>query len=808
MHLAPLNRPSAPVPNEQDLPPEIGHILFIATAHHVTRDPEPSAARLGELAQLVHEAPAVRAALAAGDVISQAAAAGLVLIFRGQLEQAAACALEIGTASRQYPDLPLRMGLHSGPIHPAGNLGEPPDSTGLEEAERVLDCGDAGHILLSAQAANDLASDPHWHPHLYDLGKLEVEPGRWVHLVNLFTAAAGNAATPARITNTRVPLLARPVAAPRRNRVPWLSAAIILIWLGGAVWWFGFRPEAKKPVSQRVPPPTPIIVPEKTIAVLPFENPGAEKENSGLDAGVQDEIRADLSRIADLKVISSSSVTSYRPGAARDLSRIGQQLGVANLLVGSAQRTGETLRIKVQLREARTGHSLWAQSYEGDLAKVFSIESDIARAIAARLQATLTVAEEERLAAKPTDSSEAYLRYLKANELLTATASLEEKLEAEKLYTQAIVLDTGFALVRARASILSSLIYLASGDPVHEERARTLAEEALHRAPHLGEAHLALGLYNYRISHDDSVALQKLELARGTLPNNAEIPQVMGAIYRRQGRWRDALAAFVRVRELDPRRAHFGDGPETLRFLRQWQAAREAYQRGLQLEPQREEGWLGFAYLQYVEKGNATAARATLEQLPAELKAKAAVQEARWDYAMAARDFTALEQVTPDRSGDDFPGLAPTAWFQGCAAIAQGEMEKGRSLLAGIKPLYQAGVHEHPDDPLAHFLLGKLLALLGEKEEAIQEARRAVQLCPESLDAVAGPRYATGLAFVYAWTGEREEAVNLLSRLLTTPAATGVTMTHLRLGWEWEPLRADPRFQALLAKPQPVTVYR
>lgn len=793
------------MPNEKDLKAAIGHVLFIDIVGYSKRLINEQSDLLEMLKQIVRETTPVRAAKEEGRLIRLPTGDGMALVFRDNVEQPVECALEIGAVLRQHPELPLRMGIHSGPINPVLDVNERENAAGagIDLAQRVMDCGDAGHILLSKRAADDLAPYPRWNPHLYDLGEIEVKHGALVHLVNLFTPEAGNPATPSSITKKRAPLVTP--AATRAGGRPWMIALVLLLLLGSGIWWFAFRSSKTAPEVGVASAP---VVPEKSIAVLPFENLSEEKANAYFADGVQDEILTNLAKIADLKVISRSSVMQYRSGVGRNLREIGKQLGVANLLEGSVQRIEGKVRVNAQLIDARTDAHLWAQTYDRDLADVFAIQSDIARAIAEQLQAKLAPEEKTRLAAKPTDSSDAYLLYLQANELVHVAASRDDVMQAEKLYARAIALDPSFTLVRARASMLSSLMYMIGRDPVRKERARTLAEEALLRAPQMGEAHLALGFCYYRIDRNYPAALKELDLASASLPNNADILDATGLIYRRQGRWRDALAAFARARERDPRRAHFEGQPETLRVLRQWGEAGEAYHRGLELEPQLADGWVGLAYVRFAQSGSPEESRAILDRLPDDLKEKPDVQQARWDYAMDARDFAAIEKLIPSRSQEEFPASPPAAWFRACTAVAQGETERAQSFLEEIKPIYEAGVRDHPDDPLFHAYQGKLYALLGRKEEALREARRTVELCPESQDAIAGPVYAIDLAFVYAHGGEVDEAVSLLSRLLTTPGADGITLAHLRLSWEWDPLRQDARFQSLLAAPEPPTVYR
>jgi len=506
-------------------------------------------------------------------------------------------------------------------------------------------------------------------------------------------------------------------------------------------------------------------------------------------------------------VISRTSVMQYRTGTVRNLREIGKQLGVAHLLEGSVQRAAGKVRVNAQLIDARTDAHLWAQTYDRDLADVFAIQSDIAKSIAARLQAKLAPKEKVRLASKPTENPEAYLLYLQANELVHVAASKLDAFNADKIYRQAIALDPNFALAYAKASILNSLIYSMGRDPARIVSARFLADEALRLAPNLGEAHLASGLCFYRVDRDYDAALKELAIAGAASPNDPEILDSTGFIYRRQGRWREALALFARARELDPRRAHPQGLPETLRIFRQWSAASDAYQQALQLEPQLTDGWIGLAHVQFAQSGAPSAASTTLDHLPDAMKNKPLATAAQWDYAMLARDFAAAAKLIPDRKSYEFPVLEPASYFEACIAFAQGDLARARGLLEEIRPLHEAGVRDHPDDPIFHSALAKVYALLGRKEDAIREARRAVELCPESKDAISGPDYAADLAFAYAQGSDVEQAVTLLSRLLTTPGAERITLAHLRLSWEWDPLRQDPRFKALIEGPEPVTVY-
>jgi TolB-like protein/class 3 adenylate cyclase/Flp pilus assembly protein TadD len=800
---------------------EIGHVLFVDIVGYSKLLISEQSDLVQHLKEMVRGCEQVRAADAAGKLIRLATGDGMALVFRNSPEAPAQCALELARADQQQPELKLRMGIHSGPINEVTDVNDRVNVTGagINLAQRVMDCGDARHILLSQRVADDLEQYPRWRPLLHELGECEVKHGARLRLVNLYTDELGNPAVPEKLQQAQStgPTLdetvrTRPTKISFVRRAIFLLIAITLLAIPALIFTPAILKSRRALPAASAPPKSTVApaIPEKSIAVLPFENLSEEKANAFFADGVQDEILTNLAKIADLKVISRTSVIQYRSGTVRNLREIGKQLGVAFLLEGSVQRAGGKVRVNAQLIDARTDAHLWAQTYDRDLADVFAIQSDIASRIAEQLQAKLAPEEKARITAKPTQNSEAYLLYLQANELAHVAASKQDAFDAAELYDRAIALDSHFALALARASIWNGTIYSMGRQPDRKNRARALADEALRLAPDLGEAHLALGLCYYRIDADYEKARREFAIAGAALPNSSEVLDVSGYIYRRQGRWRDALAVFQRANELDPRAANFDGLPDTLRVLRQWAAATGAYQHGLQLEPQLADGWYGLAYLQFVQSQDPAEATATLGRLPQAMKSKPLTIVAQWDYAMLARDFTAATKAVPnlDRSIAEFPVVEPVQFYEACIAVAQADFERAHGLFEKVRPLHEAGVRDHPDDPIFHAALGKLYALLGQKEDAIREARRAMELCPESKDAVSGPAYATDLAFVYAQTGEVEQAVTLLAHLLTTPAAERITLAHLRLSWEWDPLRKDPRFQKILEGPEPKTVFK
>ncbi len=781
---------------------ELAHVLFLDVVGYSRLLIDDQREVLRDLNTIVRSTAQFRDAEAQQKLICVPTGDGMVIAFFTTPDAAARCAIEIARALRERPEIKLRMGIHCGPVSAVTDVNGHTNMAGggVNMAQRVMNCGDAGHILLSQRVAEDLAQFREWHSSVHELGESEIKHGTRIRLFNFWNEEIGNRVVPKKLEiDAPAEVRSRGTNKNYSRTAIGLAAALLLL---GAIFWFSRHQPARSTVAS-----TPSI-PEKSIAVLPFENLSEEKANAYFTNGVQDEILTDLAKIADLKVISRSSVMQYRTGITRNLRQIGQQLGVAHLLEGSVQRAEGKVRVNAQLIDARTDAHLWAQTYDRNFSDVFAIQSDIAKSIAEQLQARLAPEEEKRLATPPTDNSEAYLFYLQANEQFRIAASKLDVVAADELYAQAIALDPKFALARARASMLNSTMYLVGRMPERKVKARVLADEALRLAPNLGDAHVALGLCYYRIDRDYDAALKELAVARAASPNDSEILDFSGLIYRRQGLWREALAAFAHAQRLDPRRAHFEGVPNTLRALRQWTAAADAYHRSLELEPDLVDGWVGLAYVQFARREPPSVASMTLDHLSEVARNKPDALEAKWDYTMMARDFATADRIAPDPPANEFPAVEPKLFFLGCAAFASGDRKKAQSLLEQTLPLHEAGVRDHPEDPRFHAPLARVYALLGRKEEAIREARRAIELLPESKDAVEGPDYATTLAFVCAQTGEADEAISLLAHLLTTPSAERMTQAHLRLSWEWDPLRQDARFQEILEGPEPDTVYK
>jgi TolB-like protein/DNA-binding winged helix-turn-helix (wHTH) protein/Flp pilus assembly protein TadD len=565
--------------------------------------------------------------------------------------------------------------------------------------------------------------------------------------------------------------------------------------------------------SRKAPPAPPAALPQKSIAVLPFTNLSADQENAFFTEGVQDDILTALAKVADLKVIARTSVASYVAGPQRNLREIGRELGVANLLEGSVRRAGGKVRVTAQLIEMRTNTHLWAETYDRDLGDVFAIQSDIATQIATALKAKLAPEEKARLDARPTTNAEAYVLYLTGlGREGAVNSSTEDAIAAEQLYMRATALDPGFALAYARASLVNSGM---TGDHrARKAKARAQAEEALRLSPTLGEAHMALGLCLYWGEKKYDAALKEFEVAAATAPNNAEIYTYVGGIYRRQGRWREAVASFERALSLDPRNAHIAfRAANNYLFMRDWPAATSGYNRVLEIAPDFAAPKVRLAYLEVVRNSNPAAGSKILQRIPAGADRDGGITLARWDLAMVERNYATAETILTDSSFEDFFD-APKTFYQGRLALARGDIESAQRYFAAATPAFESRMRDDPDVAERHAELGLLYAYMQRKEDAIREGRRAVELWPESQDAFHGALCAANLALVYALVGEPDQAITLIERLLSTPGPVqwldfpqNITLAELRLRWEWDSLRSNPRFQKILASPEPKTVY-
>ncbi len=457
------------------------------------------------------------------------------------------------------------MGIHSGPVNEVTDLNEQANmaGAGINLAQRVMDCGDAGHILLSKRVAEDLEQYGHWQPHLHDLGETEVKHGVRLRVVNLYIDELGNPALPEKFKVSSGANDQPDKQTSKRGRMPWHEAVLALLLLAGliaaGVFFFHHRTAQKPTAAFTAGTPVAVSFPDKSIAVLPFENLSDDKQNAYFADGVQDEVLSHLARIADLKVVSRTSAMLYKAGAQRNLREIGQQLGVAHVLEGSVQRAGAKVRVIAQLIDARTDAHLWGQTYDRDLADVFAIQSDIAKTIADQLQAKFSPRERAAIEQRPTANLAAFDLYTRAKTLLlTANFSALKKdslLQAIELLNQAATHDPSFLLAYCQLTGAHDLLYFFGLDrtPARLALADAAVETALRLRPDSSEAHLALAQHVYHGYLDYDRARAEIAIAQRTLPNNPLPLQLLGYINRRQARWNEAVRNLEHASELDPR---------------------------------------------------------------------------------------------------------------------------------------------------------------------------------------------------------------------------------------------------------------
>jgi len=551
---------------------------------------------------------------------------------------------------------------------------------------------------------------------------------------------------------------------------------------------------------------------EKSIAVLPFQSLSDEKENAYFADGMQDDILTNLAKIGDLKVISRVSVMPYRGDAVRNAREIGKALGVATLLEGSVRRVGNRVRVSVQLINANSDEHIWAEDYDRDLTDVFAIQTDLAQKIASALQAKLSPNEKARLDQRPTQNSDAYLLFVQAHDYANRMEMLPDTyLKAVPLFEQAIKLDPTFAPAFAGLSIVESRIY-HSFDPTdgRRKKARLNADEALRLQPDLPEGHLALGFSYYYGDRDYERALAEFEIAKRGLPNESEAYFAIGAIQRRQGKWAESNANLEKAATLDPKNTNvLINLCFSYMAQRDFEAASKILDRVIAASPQSFETNMlkGFMAIQW--KGDLSVAEKALSSSPPETDQNGLMTMGRTWLLILRRKLPEALQVVQQFRGETLFNTTtapfPKAFLEGEIYWLQGDEAKARTAFEHARVVSEQLLREAPDDPARHGQHGLILAALGQKQEAIAEGKRAVELRPESQDAFDGPQATAALAQIYAWTGEFDEAFRLLDHLLAIPTH-GLTVPMLRLDPAWDPLRKDPRFQALIDKySRPVT---
>ena len=562
------------------------------------------------------------------------------------------------------------------------------------------------------------------------------------------------------------------------------------------------------PRFKRSNPPSNQV--DKSIAVLPFDNFSDDKENAFFADGIQDDILTSLSKIRDLRVISRTSVMPYRGASKNNLRQIAEALGVVNILEGSVRRRENQVVVSVQLIDARNDRQIWGKRYDRPLADSLGLQGELAAEIASELRATLSPEEKVRVETKPTKNPEAYVLYLKARTFESnPDRFFEDYSVAEKLYGQAIQHDPSFALAHARLAATLARIYQWF-DTTDERKAQIKkeVETALGLRPDMGEGHFALALYYYYAEKDYEKALEEFATAGAALPNDSEVGYFAAAIRRRQGRWTENIELLKKCQALDPGNANVAQElAYSYRYLRDWPEAKRMQRRVSELAPGSLNAEIDLAYIDFWSQGSTTALKEALAEIPAGVDQAGLTSRSRWDLAMIERDYDAADRAMTACALDEFQSNGqptPKSFYRGCVALARGDQAAARKYFELALPRFREAVEQSPDTAVRHANLGLLYVFMDRKEEAIREGRRAVELLPESKDAMSGPWISGYLAMIYARLGDLDSALPLLEHLLTAPAYIdhthcSITYSDLRKRWQWDPVRNDPRFQRLLS---------
>jgi len=680
-------------PPEPDLQLEIGHVLLVDVVGYSKLLITEQRERLQALNEIVRNTAQFRASDANGMLVRIPTGDGMALIFRDSVEAPVRCAVEISEAVKTHPEIHLRMGIHSGPVSEVRDVNEQKNiaGAGIDIAQRVMDCGDTGHILLSKHVAEDLAPHPRWNRYLRDLGECEVKHGDRLDVVNLYTGEVGN---------PQVPIKFRQAVKKRRRA---LIAVLILLAaaVGGGYYFFSQRLAFKAP--------------DKSIAVLPFENLSHDPDNAYFAEGMQDEILARLSKIADLKVISRTSTQKYK-SAPDNLREIAKQLGVANVLEGTVQKAADQVRVNVQLINALNDAHLWGDVYDRKLTDIFAVETDIAKTVADTLQARLTGAEKQMIAAQPTSDTTAYELYLKGRSVWSKRGG-ENLRQAIAFYEQAIARDPNYALAYsglAEAYVILP-IYTAVAPREAFSKAKAAALKALQLDEKLAEAHTALA----DVLFDDldiASSLSEFQRAIALNPNYATAHQWYGCDpLRAVGRFDEAIAEGKRAVELDPLSPIINsDLGRTFTIARRYDEGIAQLRKTLEIDPT-----LWVAHYNLGE-----------------------TFQLKNDLATAITEYTKAQQLS-----DDLRARVPLA-----AAKAQsGDKDAAKQMLAELEELAQHGnVHAY------------------------------------------------WRTILYLSLGNRDEAIRWLEQGVADHE--GLDIAWIKVDPLLDPLRGDPRFEALVQK--------
>ena len=785
---------------------EIAHVLFIDIVGYSKLSINEQHAAVDQLTQIVRVTEQFQKAEASERLIKIAAGDGMALVFYTSPEAPVRCAVELSRALKDYPQLRLRMGVHSGPV--SGVIDVTGRSNlaggGLNLAQRIMKCGDAGHILLSKHVAEDLAEFEEWRPLLHDLGTCEVKHGVQLGVVNLFSEDVGNSRLPKTFQALK----------KKRAHARWTLVATGLLVLAAIVAAFVF---ISKKSTRSI-----LSVPEKSIAVLPFENLSEEKANAYFAEGIQNEILTRLATVRDLKVISRTSTAKYK-SKPDNLKTVAQELGVSTILEGAVQKAGDKVRVNVQLIDARADKHLWAKSYDRDLRDVLAVESEVSQEIAEALQANLSPSESHVLASARTHDTEAYDLFLRGEyEFQQAQRSFAADAldRADAFYRKALARDPNFVEAAAKLACVRLFRhwFVDPLTPRELGEVKSIIDRALVIAPDSPEAHFALGLFFYWGHRQYEKALAEFNRTLEMQPNNVSARLYCAAIYRRRGEWEHSLAEFQRAQELDPRNAGIpAEIGSTYLALRQWKDAERAELRALAIDPHSALAAVNLLRTRLNGTGDIDSVRRAVDGFPEAIKslklivnrgatAFADVQAiiGEWVYldVMERRFTDAFQAVEKRVVNDDRAHLQQLAGRAALRVLA-GQPEAAKSAGEEALPLLEARLKERPDDPLAMTELSWVYLALGRNADALRLSRQAADTISIEKDAHSGPSFQKQLAEIEARVGAPEEAVKRLRRLLSIPGWE-VSIAVLKIDPVWDPIRNRPDFQQLLSGPEQI----
>src|SRR5437588_1218569 len=769
---------------------EIAHVLFIDIVGYSKLSINDQRAAIDELNQAVRTSEQFQNAEAAARLIKIPTGDGMALVFYKSPEEPVKCALEISRAVKEYPRLQLRMGVHSGPVSGVIDVNGQANlaGAGLNMPQRVMDSGDAGHDLLSKRVADDLGEYEHWRPLLHDLGACEVKHGVRVSIVNLHADQVGNPQLPKKFQALK----------KRSARMRWAAVTAALLALVAIV--------AGIAMVSRYRVRSALAAPERSIAVLPLENLSDENENAFFADGIQDELLSNLAKIKDLKVISRTSVMQYKSGITRNLKEIAQQLGVGNVVEGSVRRSGNHIRVSVQLIDAQTDRHIWVQNYDRTLADSLALQGELATEIGAAVGATLSPQEKARVEAKPTNNPAAYDAYLRGR--AAETGSVFDKSSVERAiqsYQEAVKVDPSFVLAWVRLSFMHSNSYWIGHDPspARLAAAKDAADRALALNPNLPETHLALGYYRYYGQHDFAGALAEFQQAEQGLPNNFDVIRGIALIQRRLGHWDEAIAELRRDVELDLRNIDASSAlATTYSAVRRFTEALASVERVLALEPANTDA-LGLKAHVFRATGDLQAVEPLLAN-PGISPLDRSVQ------ALFQRRYAAAIEILSNAVAADSKLLDPrddARLLLGLSQQRAGDVAAARGTYQKAAQDFQRQLDKVARDSFKeaelHAVLDLAYAGLAEAASAVAEGQKAMAMHPTSKDPFEGPAEEESMAQIYALLGDADHAIPILKRLLRIPYAFAITPALLRLDPIWDQIRNDPRFQELAAEKKP-----